>query len=94
MRPRVPTFRPGRERGWVGLVVILVALAIVAWLSKDALLKYGMLSGGTTAAKRSGGSAAPAAEAAAAPTPSSVMEKAKSLEGVLQQESARRDGGN
>ncbi len=92
MRSRVPTSRPGRERGWVGLVVILIALAIVAWLSKDALMRYGMLSGGTTAAKRAPGSPAPGG--GEAPTPSNVMEKAKALEGMLQQESAKRDGGN
>ena len=33
--------RKGRQGGWVGLVVILLALAIVAWLSKDALKQYG-----------------------------------------------------
>lgn len=94
MRRRVPTFRPGRERGWVGLVVILIALAIVAWLSKDALMKYGMLAGGTTAAKRAPGTPATGSGGGEAPTPSNVMEKAKALEGVLQHESARRDGGN
>ena len=28
---------PGRQRGWIGLVMILVALAIVGYLAKDAL---------------------------------------------------------
>ena len=37
--------RIGRQGGWVGLIVILLALAIVAWLSKDALKQYGLLSG-------------------------------------------------
>ena len=36
--------RIGKQGGWVGLIVILLALAIVAWLSKDALKNYGMLS--------------------------------------------------
>jgi hypothetical protein len=30
----------GRQGGWVGLIVVLLALAIVAWLAKDALRKY------------------------------------------------------
>ena len=29
----------GRQRGWAGLVMVLVALAIVAFLAKDALKK-------------------------------------------------------
>ena len=37
--------RIGRQGGWVGLIVILLAPAIVAWLSKDALKQYGLLSG-------------------------------------------------
>jgi len=39
------TQRVDRQRGWVGLIVILLALAIVAWLAKDALRNYGMVSG-------------------------------------------------
>jgi len=31
-----------RQRGWAGLVMILVALAIVAFLAKDALKGYGL----------------------------------------------------
>ena len=34
-----------KQGGWVGLVVLLLALVIVAWLSKDALYKYGVMSG-------------------------------------------------
>ena len=37
--------RIGRQGGWVGLIVILLALLIVAWLSKDALKRYGLMSG-------------------------------------------------
>lgn len=84
-----------RQGGWLGMIVILIALAIVAWLSKDALLKYGMLGDTTTTSKRAGGTATGASGGdAASPTPSNVREKAKALEGLLQQESAKRDGGN
>ena len=31
-----------RQRGWVGLVVVLLALLIVAWLAKSALTSYGL----------------------------------------------------
>ena len=33
----------GKQGGWVGLIVLLLALVIVAWLSKDALKQYGLL---------------------------------------------------
>ena len=46
--------RMGKEGGWIGLVVILLALAIVAWLSKDALKQYGLLSGPPAAAEPTG----------------------------------------
>jgi hypothetical protein len=35
--------RIGRQRGWVGLIVVLLAVLIVAWLAKDALRDYGLL---------------------------------------------------
>jgi hypothetical protein len=76
------------------MLVILIALLIVAWLSKDALKKYGMLDGGSAVTKRSAGQGAPAGTDAEPATPSNAMEKAKALEGLLQRESAKRDGGN
>ncbi len=36
--------RIDRQRGWVGLIVLLLALLIVAWLAKDALRDYGLLA--------------------------------------------------
>ena len=94
MRMRAVTAPPGRQRGWVGMLVILIALLIVAWLSKDALVKYGLLGGGTTT-KRSGAAAGPSGDADPnAATPANVMEKAKALEGLLQQESSKRGGDN
>ena len=85
---------PGRQRGWVGMLVILIALLIVAWLSKDALMKYGMLDGGTSATKRSTAPGAAAGANSEPVTPSNVREKAQALEGLLQKESTKRDGGN
>ena len=35
--------RPRRaQQGWIGLVVLLLALAIVAWLARSALTSYGL----------------------------------------------------
>ncbi|MCC6380695.1 MAG: hypothetical protein IT519_17895 [Burkholderiales bacterium] len=33
-----------RQRGWAGLVAVLLALAIVAWLAQSALRSYGLAS--------------------------------------------------
>jgi len=85
---------PGRQRGWVGMLVILIALLVVAWLSKDALVKYGMLDGGSAATRRSPAAGASGGTDAGPATPSNLREKAKALEGMLQQESTKRDGGN
>ena len=90
--------RIDRQRGSVGMIVLLIALAIAAWLSKDALLKYGMLvgSGGTTVVK--GGAATPGERTGSgiagadagvdptvsAPTPTAALEKARALEGAMQ----------
>ena len=48
-----PILRPmrARQRGWLGLVVMLVALVIVAVLAKEALKQYGLLPGKPTAEK-------------------------------------------
>ena len=45
MRANAPASRM-RQRGWAGMLVVLVALAIVGWLAKDALKGY--LNVGTT----------------------------------------------
>ncbi len=50
------TFR-SRQGGWVGLIAMLLALAIVAYLSRDALRKYGLMpSTGETSVVRGGAS--------------------------------------
>jgi hypothetical protein len=93
--------RFGRQGGWVGLVVILLALAIVAWLSKDALKQYGLLSGVGTSAKT-----APAAErvrgpgvgvteaspdpSSASPAPLNALEKARGVEGMVKEQAAEQ----
>jgi hypothetical protein len=45
-----------RQGGWVGMIVLLLAVVIVAFLAKDALMKYGLLAPGQTTVK---GSATP-----------------------------------
>ena len=63
--------RPRRaQQGWVGLLVLLLAILIVAWLSKDALLSYGL----------AGKPAATAAEPGAPPTPTDARQRARNVE--------------
>ena len=88
--------RMDRQRGWVGMIVILIALAIVAWMSKDALLKYGMMAGsgttvvkggGATPGERTGSAAAGAVErmdpTGSAPAPTTAIERARGVEGMI-----------
>ena len=86
------------QRGWVGMVVLLLALVVVAWLAKDALTKYGLVPDMETVQKRSGPPATGAVEStdatAATPAPKSPIEAARNLEKSLQQQSEKRGGGN
>jgi hypothetical protein len=91
-----------KQGGWVGMIVLLIALAIVAYLAKDALLKSGLLGGFErdattgTAADRTGSGAAGVVEktdpTTATPTPANALERARNLEGTLKQESEKRAG--
>ena len=82
------------QGGWVGLVVILIALAIVAWLSKDALRKYGLLPDTESTLRRAGVPTEGAATDAVQPPPASVLDKARSVEGILKESEKRGGGGN
>jgi len=91
--------RKGRQGGFQGLEIILIALLIVAWLSMDALKQYGMLSG-TSAPTRT----APAAErvrgpgegvtqaapdvSTVTPAPMDALGKARGLEGAIKEQAA------
>ena len=96
--------RIDRQRGWIGMIGLLLALAIVAYLAKDALLKYGMLPSGDTTVIKAGtpGERArmPAAvdasgtiidSAPAAPT--TAIDKARGVENMLKQQESKRSGG-
>ena len=91
--------RIGRQRGWVGLVAILIALLIVAWLSMDALKQYGLMSGlGPTvkpvpAAERVRGPGAGVTGASpdvttATPAPFEALERARGVEGMVKEQAA------
>ena len=89
---------PAAQHGWVGLVVILVALVIVALLAQTALKGYGLLPGSGENA-RAGNRLPPAASPASVDptsvpaTPAATLERARGLEQQAQrdaQEQAKR----
>ena len=81
--------RKRRGQGGWGLLVVLVALAIVAFLARDALTAY--LGGATRAADAS--RPAPAQDAAAAPPDPALrrpVERARSVEDTVARGAAER----
>lgn len=83
-----------RQGGWVGMIALLLALAIVAYLAKDALVKYGMLSPAqttVTTGERVPAAAAERSDPTSVPvTPGNALERAKGLQETLKQESEKR----
>ena len=95
--------RIGRQGGWAGLVVILVALLIVAFLAKDALKQYALVPGAAapmkagTPGERARSPAAIGAESldlgSSPATPVTPMERARGVEEMIKrqaEENARR----
>ncbi len=97
---------PARQRGWVGLVMILVALVIVAILAKEALKGYGLSSGAAVSTKAGtpaervrapGAGGIEALDLGSAPAaPASALERARGVEDMVKQQAdaraARMDG--
>ena len=92
-----------RQGGWVGMIVLLLALLIVAWLSKDALLKYAMMPGAETTVIRAGSPAerarTPAGSAVeqldptlSAPVPTNAIERARGVEDTMKRGAESRAG--
>jgi len=81
---------PRRQRGWVGLVVLLLALVIVAVLAQTALKHYGLLAPADTPAENKRARLqAPDASGqvdAAAATPRNALERARGLENAVRQQ--------
>jgi hypothetical protein len=95
-----------RQRGWVGLVVILLALVIVALLAQGALKRYGLVPGAAVSTKAGtpgerarapGAVGIEAGDFGAAPaTPASALERARGVEDSVKSQAderaARGDG--
>lgn len=85
-----------RQRGWVGLIVILLALALVALLGRTVLRETGLLGARPPVAETGERSrlppgVGPAAEPASA-TPSSTapIDRARAVEGMVLQGAVER----
>ena len=93
---------PARQRGWAGLVMVLVALAIVAFLAKDALKGYGLASRPAVATKTAtpaertrapGAGGVEALDLGSAPAaPVSALERARGVEDMVKQQASERAG--
>lgn len=73
-----------RQGGWVGLVLILLALVIVALSARSALKGYGFLDD-RDKATHAAAPGASEAEQAAAVTPRSALERAKGVQEMVKQ---------
>jgi hypothetical protein len=81
-----------RQRGWVGMLLILVALVIVAALAQTALKRYGLL--GTDSARvssRQPGSSEAAATGSATSSMQAPVERAKGVEATILQGAAEQN---
>ena len=90
----------GRQRGWIGLIGLLLALVIVALLGRTLLQQMGMLPNADTV--RAAGAAgdkprgpatgmAPIDNTGATPAPTNAVERARDLGATLQQQAEDLD---
>ena len=73
-----------RQRGWVGLVAILLALVIVGLAARSALKAYGLFDDHDKP-RHAAAPGASEAEQAAAITPRTALERAKGVEAMVKQ---------
>jgi hypothetical protein len=74
-----------RQRGWLGLVVILIALVIVALAARSALKAYGVFEEPGKARPAAVKPGATEVEQAATITPRNALERAKGVQGMVNQ---------
>jgi len=87
---------PGRQRGWVGIIVLLLALLIVAVLAQTVLKQSGLLGGfdQRSPSARPGDATrgpeviapAPIDATTATPTPANALERARGVESDVQKQ--------
>jgi len=82
-------FNRSHQAGWVGLIGLVLALAIVAVLAKTVLEQYGLAGSGRqsgAAGDRTGLGPVPHETTAVVPAPRDAMERARGLESAVQQQ--------
>lgn len=72
-----------RQRGWVGLVLILLALVIVGLAARSALKSYGLVD--DPARTRRAAPGASEVEQAATITPRNALERARGVQDMVKQ---------
>jgi len=73
------------QRGWLGLVAILLALVIVGLAARSALKAYGLFDNPDNKTRHSAAPGASEAEQAAAITPRDAMERARAVQDMVKQ---------
>ena len=76
---------PHRQKGWLGLIGLVFALVIVALLARTILKEYGVFKDPEAQAK-SAKAPANETEEAASVTPRNALERARALQGQVQQQ--------
>ena len=74
------------QRGWAGLIVLVIALVIVGLLAKTLLETYGLTGTATTASKTTPVGQASHEVGAVTPAPRDAIERARGLEQSVQQQ--------
>jgi cytochrome c-type biogenesis protein CcmH/NrfG len=82
---------PFRQRGWIGLVGLLIALVIVAVLAQTVLKSYGLIGGGERTAARGSSPPQPVAGDATQPAPANPIERARGLEREMKRDAQDLD---
>jgi hypothetical protein len=87
----------GRQRGWAGIIAMLLALCLVALLAGTIVRQYG-LGGGTApragadaATSEAAGGIAPAAPVGTTPPPQGAIGLARGVEDTVRQQAADLD---
>jgi uncharacterized iron-regulated membrane protein len=75
-----------RQRGWAGLIGLIIALIIVAMLAKTLLQTYGLTGTATSASQTTPVGQASHEVGAVTPAPRDAMERARGLEQSVQQQ--------
>ncbi len=77
---------PHRQKGWLGLIGLVLALVIVALMARTLLKEYGLAGGTSEAQAKHVKAAGNEAEDAASVTPRDAMARARALQAQVRQD--------